>query len=712
MLNALVFALFLCNSPLNEWQTYTNTNYIFDITGSDSIIYLATAGGVIKLAVKPEPPRVEGRFLHTDGLRDNRCLCVALDSSDNLWVGTCGAGASVIPGDSGVAQPYRTGELPTTIKTLIIAGTRVLAGTDEGLFVIDTRGTPLDFADDVIRQFRVNSVRELLSDRILALLALDGYFWIGTNQGITCVDSGFRLWRAFRRPLGDSVSAIGALPSGKIVIGTEAGLATGDTTGFRTLWFFPAAKTVNDIAVDGWDIYVATQDTVFKGDTAGTFIPVFVGRPVSLWMSEVCWLGSGGSEEAGWGLFYQRSGSSWEGVPIECLVSNVISDCAFGKDGSVYLGHNSSWLSRIMPDGRIQALVSPLPWVVQTRCDSRGRIWFTHFSYQGGVSVYDPDADTWGVVQWGQSTARNVIQAFGLDRFDTKWVFNLAGQIIAIDSNGNHQEFNLPELVPPPGGSYEFAFDSRNRVWLGLNNGLEELDYRGTLFDPGDDYHVLHSSGLPSTEVRSVAVDQQDRVWVGTPQGGAMWDGRAFKIYNTSNSGLLSNNIYRVRVDGAGRVWFLSDRGLSILDVVSGRWTNYTAQNSGMLPNFQGLAGFFTALDLDDPRGLAGIGSLRGFSIFRFAKEPDTVISGLKVYPNPCIIGEHSGVVVDGLPRDARVQVYTISGKPVASPTVSPGLGRAVWYPGRVASGLYVIVITSGAGVRTERVALITPNNR
>ncbi|MEO0068772.1 MAG: two-component regulator propeller domain-containing protein [candidate division WOR-3 bacterium] len=705
----IILFSFLC-ANFGNWQTFTNTNFITDICGNDSVLNIATAGGVTIVRTRPEPTPIR-TFVHTDGLGVNRCLSIYQDSDDNLWIGTDGAGLAVIPKDSTRALLYRQHDLPLKVRVVVGESNRILCGTEQGLYVLHLAGTPLEFNDDVIEYYNYSRVRELLSDRILSLLVTDSFYWVGTNLGLSCVDRYFRHWRPFRRPLGDSVSALVFLPDARVVAGTEAGLVIGDTAGFIPLLIFPQTKTVRDMVAQGYDIYLATSDTLFKIDTSGCAQPVLVGDVRAIWIGETFWVGLGGGEAWGWGLRYLRSGQSWQSFSFNCISSGEISDCAFGKDSSVYLGHNSSWFSRIMPDGTIRILVSPLPWVVQIRCDSKGRIWFSHFSYQGGVTVYDPVADTWGIFQWGESTRRNVCQAFGLDRWDTKWVFNMGGAIVAIDSLGRQSEFYLPELVPPTGGSYEFAFDSQNRVWLGLTNGLEELDYNGTLFDPSDDRHTLYNQGLPASEVRSVAVDPQDRVWVATPQGGAMWNGRAFQVYTTANSRLLSNNLYRVRVDGAGRVWFLSDSGLSIFDVATNTWTNYNAKNSGIIPNPQGLTGFYTALDLDPIQGRAGIGTLRGFSLFTYAKEEDTTAMRLKVFPNPCILGLHQGVNIEGLPNDARVKVYTLSGEPVAELSVEPTLGRASWVltNKKVATGIYLIVATSGKGVQTERCALVRP---
>lgn len=701
----LIFLLLLTRADGGHWQTFTNTNFIADICGDDSVLNLATLGGVVFLQTRPQL-QVERQFFHTDGLGVNRCLCISRDEAGNVWVGTDGAGLVVIPRDSGQARIYRAGELPLRVRAIMVDSSRLLCGTEEGLYVINLQSTPLDFTDDLIEHYNFARVRELLSDRVLSLLVNHFGYWIGTNQGLTLVDRGFSNWRSFRRPLGDSVSALVGIADGRVAAGTELGVVIGDTGGFVPLVTFPFAKSVRDMIVVDGALYVATGDTLFRVDFSGGVTPMLVADVRSLWAGEVCWAGLGGYDEWGLGLRYLRSGQSWESYQFNCIGSGLVSDCTFGQDGSIYLGHDAQYISRIMPDSSVRLIVSPLNWAVQLRCDSKGKIWFSHF-YPGGLSVYDPQADTWGQIQLGTGD-RNIVQAFGLDRFDTKWVFNKSGLVVAVDSMGEQQEFYLPELVPPPGGNYEFAFDSKNRVWLGLTNGLEEFDYNGTLFYTSDDRHILHNEGLPAGEVRSVAVDPLDRVWVATPQGGAMWDGSQFQVYTTANSRLLSNNLYRVRVDGSGRVWFLSDLGLSIFDVATNRWTNYTSQNSGLIPNSQNLTGFYTALALDDKQGFAGIGTTRGFSIFSYAPEPDTVQPELRIFPNPCIIGVHTGVVIEGLPADARVQVFSLSGKPVADLTVSPGLGRAFWNPQGVASGLYIVVVSSGQGVRTERVALVT----
>jgi len=90
--------------------------------------------------------------------------------------------------------------------------------------------------------------------------------------------------------------------------------------------------------------------------------------------------------------------------------------------------------------------------------------------------------------------------------------------------------------------------------------------------------------------------------------------------------------------------------------------------------------------------------------------KPESTAEHLRVYPNPCVLGVHSGVVIDGLPYDAtKVEVRTLVGRQVAELRVETARHQAVWRPRDHASGLYLLVVSTPRGVRVERVALVSP---
>ena len=189
-----------------------------------------------------------------------------------------------------------------------------------------------------------------------------------------------------------------------------------------------------------------------------------------------------------------------------------------------------------------------------------------------------------------------------------------------------------------------------------------------------------------------------------------MWNGSSFQVFSTANSGIVANNVFRVRVDASDRVWLLTESGLSIYDQVARNWTSFTPQNSGLIANTQGIVGFYSAMALSNDLGLGLIGTLRGLSLYDYSVKPETTAEHLRVYPNPCVLGVHSGVVVDGLPYDVtEVGVRTLTGRQVAELQVEPARHQAVWRPRGQASGLYLFVVSTPRGVHVERVALVSP---
>lgn len=695
---------------LGTWQSYTNTNFVTGLAGRDSAIWCATLGGVAQLVSQPEPRTVQ-TITNTEGLSANRCLCIALDRDGNGWVGTQSGGLAVVIADSGRARPWRPNDMATTVRALTWHGDRLLVATPQGLYVIDTRGTLLDFTDDEIRRFSVTRVPELLSDMVLSLAVHDGY-WIGTNRGLTRVDTTLSVWRSWRAPLGDSVSAI-ATWRDTLLVGTELGVVLLDSTGFRTVLRFNRATRLFSIVTSLSSIYVATEAGLYEADrpVSWRFQRVLELDVRSVYIGREIWVGCGGNERSGNGLRYLVSGQSWSPYSHPAIQSGEISDCAVGPRGDILLTHTSQAISWITPDRNFWAVFSILPVPRQVRVDSRGRFWFAHFAFDGGLAWYDPATGEWESYQWGPTSARNIITAFGIDRHDTKWMFNGGTVIIALDSAGEQEVFEIPGLANTPGGGYEFAFDDSGRAWVGLTVGLVMVDYNNTLHDRSDDRFAIYSAGLPTAEVRSVAVDQGGGVWCATGQCVARWDGRQFRVFTTANSGLLSDNNYRVRVDASNRVWILSDAGLSVFDQIRNTWQNYTPQNSGLIANILATRGFYSSIALQDSIGTALVGTGAGLSVFSFALPPLSEASGMRVYPNPCILGRHGGIVIDSLPDDAvRLEIRTLTGRAVGRLNINHALHQAAWNPPEnTPSGIYLVMLETPRGIRVERVALVRP---
>ena len=156
------------------------------------------------------------------------------------------------------------------------------------------------------------------------------------------------------------------------------------------------------------------------------------------------------------------------------------------------------------------------------------------------------------------------------------WVGTRAGGLVRWDvASGTYRQFLRPQ--DPLGGNtvYDIAIDDHGRLWLATNGGLTVYDSRGTT-DEGDDfwftYTVANSYGMPSDEVRAVAVDGQF-VWVGGRQSQDIdtgdWSGGGIGRLDTAGTDAVDDDswmpvatyddTYREEPDGTSEPGLVSD---------------------------------------------------------------------------------------------------------------------------------------------------------
>jgi ligand-binding sensor domain-containing protein len=161
----------------------------------------------------------------------------------------------------------------------------------------------------------------------------------------------------------------------------------------------------------------------------------------------------------------------------------------------------------------------------------------------------------------------------------------------------------------------------------------------------------MANAGLPSNTITDVAIDGQDRVWVGTDWGLCHFDGSSWTVFQADNSGLPDNLVNTVAVDSTDRVWVgtvLS--GVTIFD--GSNWQTFNSSNSGLPDNE------IKCITIDH-RGWAWIGTYLGLvcytgSEWRLYNDSDTSYNGLRLHGN---VIEDVAVRSDGL-----VSVGTLNG--------------------------------------------------
>ena len=209
---------------------------------------------------------------------------------------------------------------------------------------------------------------------------------------------------------------------------------------------------------------------------------------------------------------------------------------------------------------------------------------------------------------------------------DLLWAGTHGGDLVRLNpATGEEQRFPYPTAGVTV---RDLARDSRGQVWVATEGGgLGRFD--------GQTYvtYSPDNSDFPAMDVRTVLVDETERVWAGTDAGVAYFEDGTWVTYNSDNSGLASDDVTALAV---GRdVWCGTDVGLSVL--AKGRWgalkwATFQTTNSGLPHNH------ITALTLTDS-GQVWVGTERGAA---------WTGDGSGWWTNPTVEGVVRDILVDG----------------------------------------------------------------
>ncbi|MBI4786092.1 MAG: hypothetical protein HY782_03480 [Chloroflexi bacterium] len=139
------------------------------------------------------------------------------------------------------------------------------------------------------------------------------------------------------------------------------------------------------------------------------------------------------------------------------------------------------------------------------------------------------------------------------------------------------------------------AVDKQNRVWVGtFGSGVARLE--------GETW-TKHS--LANNYINALALDASGNPWVATNDGAFFFDGKAWTRF-TQAAGLASNRVNTIAVAPDGRIWFGTENGATVYD--GRRYRTYTEAD--------GLANNSVRAIAVDSENRAFLGTARGLSLF------------------------------------------------------------------------------------------------
>jgi hypothetical protein len=311
------------------------------------------------------------------------------------------------------------------------------------------------------------------------------------------------------------------------------------------------------------------------------------------------------------------------------------------------------------------------------------------------------------------------INGLAFDKTGNLWMTNalIEKSLKQLKTSGSWASYSVDGIISNPlSGNYgKMVIDKNGTKWipttesgvLAYNEGIDKK----ILITQGD-----NNGNLPSATAKCVAIDNNNRLWIGTNKGLRVLPGiDRFMSQDelTANpiiileDGLAQELMYEqsltdITVDGANNKWLATGGAGAFLVSPDGQKTlfHFTKDNSPLPSNV------IVDIEIDNVTGEVFFATDRGMVSYRgTSTEASDDLSKVYVFPNPVRPEFEGDVNISALTDNANVKITDIEGNLVYE-TTSEG-GTVLWDTRafgkyKVASGVYMIFISSEDGTQTK----------
>lgn len=311
------------------------------------------------------------------------------------------------------------------------------------------------------------------------------------------------------------------------------------------------------------------------------------------------------------------------------------------------------------------------------------------------------------------------INGTAFDKSGNLWVTNsrVKNGLKLLKSSGQWQSYAMDAILDSPMDNNfgTIAIDRNGTKWLSTSGdgviGFNESTNKFKKLTTGPD-----TGNLPVSDVRVVAVDSRNQLWIGTTKGLRVLSSvgsfqtedqlRANPIIiledEVAQELLYEQFITDIVVDGANNKWIgTADSGVFLVSS-NGQETKYhfTTSNSPLPSNV------INDIDINSTTGEVFIATAKGLVSFKgVSTAANDDLSNAYVYPNP-VRPEYQGTVkIAGLLDKANIKITDIEGNLVHETTSEGGTiewDTTAFGRHKVASGVYMIFISAQDGVETK----------
>ena len=262
--------------------------------------------------------------------------------------------------------------------------------------------------------------------------------------------------------------------------------------------------------------------------------------------------------------------SSFEGGLLEIENLNVVE----------FFDNNNSGLESLTTDDPLYESVR----ISDMEFDKNGVLWILNSRIDSPLKSFNPENNSWNSFDFTEIINDGFQDELGfndieLDDYGNKWVAGLRSGLIGFNNESGttllRKVFSQDQSNMPSEYVKSIAVDNNNHLWIGTIQGLRVLYNTSNFFESSvvtTQKIVILEDGIPrelleQQYITDIEVDGANNKWVGTIGSGVFYFSpngqQTIYHFTKENSPLPSNNINDISINFTnGKVYFATDQGL------------------------------------------------------------------------------------------------------------------------------------------------------
>ena len=231
--------------------------------------------------------------------------------------------------------------------------------------------------------------------------------------------------------------------------------------------------------------------------------------------------------------------------------------------------------------------------------DDNGLLWILNSRIDSPLKSFNLESNNWNSYDFTQIINDGFQDELGfndieIDDYGNKWIASLRSGLIGFNENSGssiqiRKVYSQDQSNMPSSNVKSIAVDNNNHLWIGTIQGLRVLYNTSNFFESSvvsTQQIVILEDGIPrelleQQYISDIEVDGANNKWVGTIGSGVFYFSpngqQTIYHFTKENSPLPSNNINDISVNLlSGKVFFATDKGL----------VSYNTGSSSALDNF------------------------------------------------------------------------------------------------------------------------------